>query len=88
MGQSFQGLGPVVVQPQGLFEGADQSGPFLGAGEGDGLDDPEPSGDLPAPGAVEQPACLQVDAGIDKGRGDALVILSPHERVLHVCEAL
>jgi len=59
----------VLVQPQRGVHGGDQRAPLLplgagAVGERGGRDDGEPAGDLPAPGAGEQPGGLHVDARV------------------------
>jgi hypothetical protein len=62
----------VAVQPQAVFEGGDQGGPFLAEGERPGADEAEPPGDLLAAGAGQQPGAFQADPRIDEGGGDPL----------------
>jgi hypothetical protein len=64
--QHGQRPGLVLVQAQGVFEGDDQALPFAGRREGDGGDEGEPAGDLPAADAGEQALVLQVDARVDE----------------------
>jgi len=68
-GQRGEGAGAVAVQPQAVFDGGDQGGPFLAAGERPGADEAEPPGDLPAAGAGQQPGACQADPGVDEGGG-------------------
>ena len=64
----------MLVQPQRGVQGGDQRPPLLplgagAVGERGGRDDGEPAGDLPAPGAGEQPGGLHVDARVgERGR--------------------
>ena len=67
-----QGAGLVAVQPQGRLQGRDQLGPFGAVGERPGADQLAAPGELPAAGAGEHPAPLDVDPGVYKGRGQVL----------------
>src|ERR1035441_6514483 len=67
-----QGAGLVAVQAQAVFQGGDQRGPVLAAGERGGPDHAEAPGDLLAAGAGQEPVALDVDAGVDEGSGDPL----------------
>src|SRR5216683_1874912 len=67
-----QGTGLVAVQAEAVFQGGDQPGPGLAAGERAGADHAESPGDLLAPGPGQQPVALDVDAGVDERGRDPL----------------
>jgi hypothetical protein len=71
-----QGSRLVAAEAQGVFERGDQAAPLAGERERQCGDEGEAPGDLASPDAGEQPLALQVDPGVDKGGGDALVISS------------
>lgn len=58
----------VPVQPQGAFHRRDELAPFLGVGEGVGVDDPAAPGELASAGAGEQTGFLHLDPGVDERR--------------------
>jgi hypothetical protein len=66
-GQLDQAAGDVVMQPQACLQRGDERLPLLAAAERSGADHGEPSGDLLAAVAVEQPGAFDVDAGVDEG---------------------
>ena len=59
-----EGTGLVAVQAEAVFQGGDQTGPVLAAGERAGADHAEAPGDLLASGPGQQPIALDVDAGV------------------------
>ena len=59
------------MQTQAVFKGRDQGLPLVTAPERPGADHGESSGDLLAPGTVEQPGAFDVDPGVDERGGDA-----------------
>src|SRR5216683_3082902 len=67
-----QGTGLVAVQAEAVFQGGDQPGPGVAAGERAGPDHAEAPGDLLAAGAGQQPGALDVDAGVDERGRDPL----------------
>jgi hypothetical protein len=71
-GLGRQRAGLVAVQPQGGLQRRDQLGPFLPVGERAGADQLAAPGELAAAGAGEHPAPLDVDPGVDEGRGQVL----------------
>ena len=71
-GLGGQRAGLVVVQPQGRLQGRDELGPFVAVGERAGADQLAAAGELAAAGAGEYPAALDVDPGVDEGRGQVL----------------
>jgi hypothetical protein len=71
-GELEQGAGLVVVQPQGFLQRGDQCLPLGMAGERAGADQGAAPGELLAAHAGEQPAALDVDAGVDERGGQVL----------------
>ncbi len=68
----------MAVQAEAVFQGGDQRGPVLAAGERGGPDHAEAPGDLLAAGAGKETGTLDVDAGVDEGGGDPLGEILEH----------